>query len=84
MGWWKVEETQNVIGDGPLDTLGAAVVDVVSMYQSAFNRRPTKEEWESLLLAVFGADEPEARASDEGVATKVTMETRATSTRAGE
>ena len=74
MGWWKVHGTLNVIGDVPLDALGAAVARVVDEYQAAFKRRPTKAEWETLLLAVLGAEESEARAIDEGVARRVTID----------
>jgi hypothetical protein len=74
MGWWKVEGTQNVIGDTPLDTLGDAIANVVAEYEAAFNRKPTRAEWEALLVAALGADEPEARASDEGIARRVNIE----------
>ena len=75
MGWWNLRATPHVIGDIPLDILGAAVARVIAEYQTAFNRRPSRAEWEALLLAVLGAEESEARAFDEGVATKVTLET---------
>ena len=74
MGWWKVEGTQNLVGDGPLDALGAAVAEVLAAYQSEFNRRPTAREWEALLLAALGADEPETRASDDGVVSRISVE----------
>jgi hypothetical protein len=59
MGWWKVENTQDVIGDGPLDALTDAMVQIVSQYQTEFNRKPSKSEWEALLTAVFGEEDPE-------------------------
>ncbi len=74
MGWWKVEGTQNVIGDGPLDTLGGAVLEVVAAYEAAFARRPTRREWEAMLLGVLGAEEPEARVMDDGIAKKVSID----------
>jgi hypothetical protein len=74
MGWWKVENTENVIGDRVLDLLGASVLEVVDTYQREFGRKPTGREWEALLLAVLGAEELEARVSDEGVARKVQLE----------
>jgi hypothetical protein len=67
MGWWKVEGTENMIGDMPLDILGGAVAEVVSAYRATFNRRPSRAEWEALLVAVLGAEEPESRVSDEGL-----------------
>lgn len=74
MGWWKVEGTQNVIGDGPLDTLGAAVREIVGAYETTFKRRPSRAEWEALLLGVLGAEEPQARALDEGIVKKVRLD----------
>ncbi len=74
MGWWKVEGTQHVIGDLPLDTLGAAAGEIVAAYEAAFKRRPTKAEWEALLLGILGAEEEEARVMDEGVVKKVRLD----------
>ncbi len=59
MGWWKVEGTEHVIGDGPLDTLSGAVREVVAAYDATLNRRPSRAEWEALLLGVLGAEETE-------------------------
>ena len=73
MGWWKVESSDDFIGDGPLDTLGAAVSDVVVQYQSKFGRKPTRQEWEAMLFAVLGSDESEFRPSDEGIVSKVSV-----------
>jgi hypothetical protein len=74
MGWWKVEGTNNLIGDSPLDALGGAVDTVVREYQRAHGRRPTKKEWEALLYTVLGADEPEYRCLDDEVAKGVLLE----------
>ena len=74
MGWWKVENTQDIIGDGPLDALGAAVMEVVVAYETTFKRRPTRAEWEALLLCALGAEEDEARTLDAGVVTKVHLD----------
>jgi hypothetical protein len=73
MGWWNVEGTKATIGDIPLDTLGIAVAEVVSQYQVAFRRRPTKAEWEALLLAVLGAEEGEAVVIDDALVKKVEL-----------
>jgi hypothetical protein len=54
MGWWKVQGTDDTIGDDPLDALGGAVTSVIEEYQTAFNRRPTRAEWAALLTAVLG------------------------------
>jgi hypothetical protein len=74
MGWWNVEGTSDTIGDLPLDALGEAVSEVVSLYQSAFDRRPTKAEWEALLVAVLGSKEPDLKALDEGAITRVEVQ----------
>jgi hypothetical protein len=74
MGWWKVESTEDVIGDRPLDVLGAAVDDIVGEYREMMNRRPTKREWEALLSAVLGAEDPETRPLDDGVIRSVRLE----------
>ena len=75
MGWWKVKETQHVVSDMPIEALGAAVAAVLAEYQVAWKRRPTKEEWEALLTATLGAEEPEARALDDGVVSMVKLDT---------
>ena len=74
MGWWKVENTQDIIGDGPLDALTDAMAEVVSQYQVEFKRRPSRAEWEALLTAVLGEEEPERRPSDDGVVKRVLVE----------
>jgi hypothetical protein len=54
MAWWKVYDTDDVIGDGPLQALGEAVLTVVAGYQAELGRPPTRGEWEHLLLASLG------------------------------
>jgi len=71
MGWWKVDNTRNIIGDAPLDALGTAVADVVAEYQFAFNRQPSKEEWEALLMAVLGDEDSKMRPLNTGVVERV-------------
>lgn len=74
MEWWKVQGTENVVGDTPLDALGEAVSAVVTEYQAAFGRRPTKPEWEALLRSVLGNETPEFQCMDEGVVGQVFLE----------
>lgn len=74
MGWWKVSGTENIIGDGPLESLEGAISDVIAQYQSSFKRRPTRAEWEALLHAVLGSATSEERTTDEGIITKVQLE----------
>lgn len=73
MGWWKVAGTEDLIGDGPLDALGDALDTIREEYQEAFGRKPTRSEWERLLLAALGHEEPEYRVLDEGVVTSVRL-----------
>lgn len=61
MGWWKVQGTEHIIGDLPLDALGQAASCIVSEYQHALGRRPTSAEWQALLETVMGAEEAEYR-----------------------
>jgi hypothetical protein len=74
MGWWKVEGTQDIIGDAPLDTLTDAVAEVVSAYEEEFGRLPTRAEWQSLLSAVLGSFASDERVTDEGTVKSVTIE----------
>lgn len=67
MGWWKVQGTQNVLGDLPLDTLSTAVREVVSLYERGFDRRPTRAEWEVLLQAALDGSQTEGQRVDGGV-----------------
>jgi hypothetical protein len=73
MGWWKIDD-KNVVGDGPLDTLGDALSMVKEEYAAQFGRKPTKEEWERLLSLALGHEEPEYRVLDDGVVTAVRLE----------
>lgn len=74
MGWWNVEGTDSVIGDAPLDALGVAIARVLDEYQSAFNRKPTKAEWEALLLAALGGDGPDMQVTGDGTPSRITVE----------
>lgn len=49
-------------------------MSVVSEYQAAFHRKPTTAEWEALLVAVLGADEPEQMVVEDGVIRGVRLE----------
>lgn len=71
MGWWKVQNTNNLIGDQALDVLGGAVLGVVREYQQGLGRKPTVGEWEALLLSVLGAEEPAEIAMADGSAKSI-------------
>lgn len=74
MGWWRIEGSQNVIGDGPLESLGEAARQVVQAYEAEFKRRPTRAEWEALLLGVLGAEEAEAQLTEDGPVKRVRLD----------
>ncbi len=71
MGGWKAKNTNDVLGDLPLDELGNAVTRVVKHYKDAFGRRPSIAEWEKLLGLALGHEEAEYRCSDEPVLVEV-------------
>lgn len=50
MGWWKVPDTEIVLGDLPLDELGDAARRVCAHYRAAWGRAPTLAEWETLMF----------------------------------
>ena len=74
MGWWKVQGTDNVIGDGPLEALEEAVAEILAQYQISHGRKPTKAEWESLLRAALGGSKSEERVTDDGIVDRVRIE----------
>lgn len=55
MGWSKVQHTEDIIGDEPLELLEDAIEGITASYMEAFGRLPTKAEWSHLLNAVFQA-----------------------------
>jgi len=73
MGWWKVQGTDTCIGDEPLDALLIARDSVMQAYQSAFGRRPTRAEWETLLFVTL-TPQPERAVLDSGTVTGVELE----------
>jgi hypothetical protein len=77
MGWWKARGTEAVIGDEPLDVLGAAVGKVVKQYEATFGRRPTITEWEALLRSVLALEQLEYRCAEDGGPTDVRITVRA-------
>jgi hypothetical protein len=49
MGWWKVQATDDVVGDEVFSLLRNAAVAVAAAYQREFERPPTRTEWERLV-----------------------------------
>jgi hypothetical protein len=52
MGWWKTGGTENIIGDGPLDAIGDAVLGLVG---AALGDQPNLVAWQSDPMADVGA-----------------------------
>ena len=49
MGWWKVDGTDDVVGDDAFGALRNAAIAVAEMYDAELRRRPTQTEWQSLV-----------------------------------
>lgn len=49
MGWWKVQGTENLVGDDVFSVLRDAAIAVNAEYRREFDRSPTRAEWEVLL-----------------------------------
>ncbi|MCI0572814.1 MAG: hypothetical protein L0Y66_18845 [Myxococcaceae bacterium] len=72
MGWWKVYDTDDVVGDAPLEILGDAILAVLEAYSSELKRPPTRAEWEHLLVASLrGMQESGMPVLADGVLTEV-------------
>jgi hypothetical protein len=53
MGWWKVQGTDDLVGDDPFDLLRAATEDVAELYLREFDRLPTRFEWQRLISSAL-------------------------------
>lgn len=62
-----------------LDALLIARDSVTQAYLSAFGRRPTRAEWETLLVATLTPQGPERAVLDSGTVTGVELEVASTS-----
>jgi hypothetical protein len=49
MGWYKIQGTEDVVGDDAYNVLRIAARDVALTYRREFGRPPTKSEWEHLM-----------------------------------
>lgn len=64
MGWWMMDldgiETSSgkkaslVMGDGPADTMGAALQEIIDEYKAAWERPPTVDELRECFEFVLG------------------------------
>jgi hypothetical protein len=64
------------VGDAPLDKLGEAAQQIVEMYKAAFDRRPTRAEWEALLLGILGTEASEVQYVEDGAVKRVRLESK--------
>jgi hypothetical protein len=68
MGWWKSRHFEDaVVGDEPLDVLGAAVTKIAQIYQAEWKRLPSMAEWEAMLTNVLGNEDPTYAVSDTAI-----------------
>lgn len=49
MGWWRVQGTDDLVGDDAFRTMREAAREVVSLYRRDFERAPTTAEWQHLI-----------------------------------
>lgn len=49
MGWWKVQGTDDLVGDDVFGILRDAAKEVVQEYVREFSRPPTRTEWQRLI-----------------------------------
>lgn len=50
LGWWRVKNSDDLVGDDVYGILRDAAHRVVVQYQTDMGRLPTRSEWERLLL----------------------------------
>lgn len=74
MGWWYVEGTRALVGDGPVETLRDALLDISAQYEKALKRRPSRAEWEALMATVLAGGEGDQKLIDKGTVKKVTID----------
>ena len=49
MGWWKIQGTDDLVGDDVFNMLRQAAIDVAGEYLREFGRLPTRFEWQHLV-----------------------------------
>jgi len=49
MGWWKVQDTDDIVGDDVFSILRLAAMEVAEEYVREFGRPPTRSEWQRLI-----------------------------------
>lgn len=57
MGWWKIANTEDVVGDDVFNITRDAFHAIAREYRSAFGREPTASEWQHLLHDSLQPDE---------------------------
>lgn len=49
MGWWKVQGTEDIVGDDVFSILREATEAIADRYKSEFGRVPSRTEWQRLI-----------------------------------
>jgi hypothetical protein len=49
MGWWKVQYTEDVVGDEVFTILREATKRIAALYEHELGRRPSRSEWQRLI-----------------------------------
>jgi hypothetical protein len=49
MGWWKIQNTEDIVGDDVFDLMRDATRAVVERYVQEMGRKPTTAEWQHLI-----------------------------------
>ena len=69
MGWWKVQGSDDVVGDEVFSFVRAATRAVNEQYRQALGRSPSRSEWERLLCdAIQPIDDLESDSTEPLVA----------------
>jgi hypothetical protein len=75
MGWWKVRDSDDIVGDDVFSTLRTAAKQVAELYSREFGRMPSSTEWERLMSeALEPVDDGGSMFSEGGRPVKVTIE----------
>jgi hypothetical protein len=61
VGWWKIQNSDDLVGDHAFDPLRDAATQVAQEYTREFGRPPTRSEWQRLIHAALLPIEDVAR-----------------------
>ena len=49
MGWWKVQGTEDTVGDEVFSIMRAATLEIADRYKHELGRVPSRTEWQRLI-----------------------------------